>query len=99
MAKPNNVNEYISGFPEETQALLQQLRATVLKAAPGPKKLSVMECLLLNCMACCWFVCRVCKAHWLVPQSFRNRSIQKRTVCVQKVQKVLFSSRSINLSR
>jgi uncharacterized protein YdhG (YjbR/CyaY superfamily) len=30
----NTVDRYIAGFPEETQKLLQQLRATIIKAAP-----------------------------------------------------------------
>lgn len=34
MIKPSSINEYIAGFPEETQKLLEQLRATVRKAAP-----------------------------------------------------------------
>jgi uncharacterized protein YdhG (YjbR/CyaY superfamily) len=34
MIKPENIDEYISGFPNETQKALQQLRATIKKAAP-----------------------------------------------------------------
>ena len=34
MTKPTNVDEYISGFPEETQELLEQLRTIIKKAAP-----------------------------------------------------------------
>ena len=34
MKKPINIDEYISGFPKETQKILQQFRATVKKAAP-----------------------------------------------------------------
>jgi uncharacterized protein YdhG (YjbR/CyaY superfamily) len=34
MIKPLNVEEYISGFPKETQEMLEQLRVTVKKAAP-----------------------------------------------------------------
>jgi uncharacterized protein YdhG (YjbR/CyaY superfamily) len=33
-AKPKNIDEYISGFPEEVQAMLDKLRATIKKAAP-----------------------------------------------------------------
>jgi uncharacterized protein YdhG (YjbR/CyaY superfamily) len=32
--KPNNINEYIATFPEETQKLLEQLRLTIKEAAP-----------------------------------------------------------------
>ncbi|MEP7129345.1 MAG: DUF1801 domain-containing protein [Chitinophagales bacterium] len=32
--RSENVDAYISAFPEETQQLLQQLRAIILKAAP-----------------------------------------------------------------
>jgi uncharacterized protein YdhG (YjbR/CyaY superfamily) len=35
MAKPVNIDEYISGFPKETQKMLEQLRATIKKAAPN----------------------------------------------------------------
>lgn len=30
----NSVDEYIDGFPAETQKLLEQLRSTIIKAAP-----------------------------------------------------------------
>ena len=32
--KPNSIEEYISSFPKETQALLEQVRETIRKAAP-----------------------------------------------------------------
>ena len=34
MRKPNSVDEYIAWFPVATQKLLQQMRATIKKAAP-----------------------------------------------------------------
>ena len=34
MTKPTNVDEYIAGFPKETQLILEQIRATIKKAAP-----------------------------------------------------------------
>ena len=34
MKKPSTVDEYIAGYPEEIQALLERVRATVKKAAP-----------------------------------------------------------------
>ncbi len=34
MKKPKSVDEYIDGFPKETQKLLKQMRATIKKAAP-----------------------------------------------------------------
>jgi uncharacterized protein YdhG (YjbR/CyaY superfamily) len=33
-SKPATIDEYIAGFPAETQALLQEIRATVQAAAP-----------------------------------------------------------------
>lgn len=33
-AKPKNIDEYISGFPEDIQLLLEKMRATIRKAAP-----------------------------------------------------------------
>jgi len=33
-SKPANIDEYISGFPKETQAAMQQVRATIKKVAP-----------------------------------------------------------------
>jgi uncharacterized protein YdhG (YjbR/CyaY superfamily) len=33
-----NVDEYITGFPEETQVLLTQMRTTIQKAAPGAEE-------------------------------------------------------------
>lgn len=38
-AIPTNVDAYIASFPEETQTLLEQLRATIKKAAPGADEL------------------------------------------------------------
>lgn len=35
MKKPENVDAYIAGFPKEVQVLLQQIRTTIQKAAPG----------------------------------------------------------------
>lgn len=32
--KPENIDDYISGFPPEIQKILQQIRATIKKAAP-----------------------------------------------------------------
>jgi uncharacterized protein YdhG (YjbR/CyaY superfamily) len=32
---PATIDEYIAGFPENIKAKLQELRATILKAAPG----------------------------------------------------------------
>jgi uncharacterized protein YdhG (YjbR/CyaY superfamily) len=36
--KPNNINEYIAGFPKDTQKILKQIRATIKKAAPGAEE-------------------------------------------------------------
>jgi len=33
--KPGSIDDYISGFPQEVQALLEQVRATIREAAPG----------------------------------------------------------------
>ncbi len=33
--KPNNIDEYIAGFPKETQKILEQIRVTIKKAVPG----------------------------------------------------------------
>ena len=38
MSKPKNFEEYILGFPEETQELLKQMRATIIKAAPSAEE-------------------------------------------------------------
>jgi uncharacterized protein YdhG (YjbR/CyaY superfamily) len=32
--KPKNIDEYISGFPEEIQKILEQVRSTIRKTAP-----------------------------------------------------------------
>jgi len=36
--KVNDIDKYIAGFPEETQKLLDQMRATIVKAAPGAEE-------------------------------------------------------------
>ncbi len=33
-AKPNNIDEYIAAFPFEVQQILEEVRATIKKAAP-----------------------------------------------------------------
>jgi len=38
MKKPADIDEYISGFPPETQKLLEQVRATIRKAAPAAEE-------------------------------------------------------------
>lgn len=36
--KPNNIDEYIAGFPKDTQALLNQMRKTIRQAAPDAEE-------------------------------------------------------------
>lgn len=36
--KPNNIDEYITGFPKTTQKILKQVRATIKKAAPAAQE-------------------------------------------------------------
>jgi uncharacterized protein YdhG (YjbR/CyaY superfamily) len=36
--QPNEVDKYIAGFPKETRKRLEQIRATVRKAAPGAEE-------------------------------------------------------------
>lgn len=38
-AKPANTDEYIAGFPREVQKHLQQIRATIKKAAPQAEEI------------------------------------------------------------
>lgn len=37
--KPTTIPEYFSAFPAETQAIMQQVRETIKKAAPGAEEL------------------------------------------------------------
>lgn len=37
-AIPKNMDEYIAGFPPDVQAILQEVRATIRKAAPQAKE-------------------------------------------------------------
>jgi uncharacterized protein YdhG (YjbR/CyaY superfamily) len=37
-AKPENVDAYIAGFPKNIQKILEQVRATIKKAAPGAEE-------------------------------------------------------------
>jgi uncharacterized protein YdhG (YjbR/CyaY superfamily) len=36
--KPNNIDGYIAGFPKDTQKILEQIRATIKKAAPDAEE-------------------------------------------------------------
>lgn len=36
--KPDNIDEYISGFPEDVQKILEQIRVTIKEAAPGAEE-------------------------------------------------------------
>ena len=38
MKKPTTINEYISAYPDEVKKLLEQMRATIAKAAPGAEE-------------------------------------------------------------
>ena len=38
MIKPNNIDEYIAGFPSNVQKMLKQVRATIKKAAPSAEE-------------------------------------------------------------
>ena len=35
---PNSIDEYIAGFPADVQAILERIRVTVAKAAPGARE-------------------------------------------------------------
>ncbi|MES2286554.1 MAG: DUF1801 domain-containing protein [Bacteroidota bacterium] len=37
-AKAKNIDEYIAGFPKEIQKILEQIRETIKKAAPGAEE-------------------------------------------------------------
>ena len=37
-ATPRNIDEYIAAFPPEVQAILERIRATIRKAAPGAEE-------------------------------------------------------------
>lgn len=37
-AKPETIDEYIAGFPDNVQAMLQQMRTTIRAAAPEAKE-------------------------------------------------------------
>ncbi len=37
-AKTNEIDKYVAGFPEATQKILKQLRATIMKAAPDAEE-------------------------------------------------------------
>ncbi len=36
--KPKNIDEYIAGFPKDIQNILEQIRATIKKAAPDAEE-------------------------------------------------------------
>lgn len=36
--KPNDIDEYIAGFPKDIQKILAQIRETIKKAAPGAEE-------------------------------------------------------------
>jgi uncharacterized protein YdhG (YjbR/CyaY superfamily) len=37
-AKPATIDEYMAGFPKDVQAVLEQVRTTIRKAAPGAQE-------------------------------------------------------------
>jgi len=43
-----NIDEYIAGFPEDIQAILQNLRRVIHEAAPEAEEPSVTACRLSN---------------------------------------------------
>ncbi len=38
MTKPNNIDDYIAGYPKETQIILETIRTTIKIAAPGAEE-------------------------------------------------------------
>ena len=36
--RPKTINEYIAGFPQDIQAILEQIRSTIREAAPGAEE-------------------------------------------------------------
>jgi uncharacterized protein YdhG (YjbR/CyaY superfamily) len=36
--KPGNIDNYIAGFPKDTQNILEQIRETIKKAAPDAEE-------------------------------------------------------------
>lgn len=36
---PSDIDEYISGFPEDVQLILEKIRATIQQAAPGAEEI------------------------------------------------------------
>lgn len=36
--KPTTIDEYIAGFPKDVQEILEEIRATIKKAAPGAEE-------------------------------------------------------------
>ena len=38
ITKPQNIDEYIAGYPQEIQQILRQIRAKINKAAPGTEE-------------------------------------------------------------
>jgi len=38
-AEANSIDKYLAGFPESTQKLLERIRATIRKAAPGAEEI------------------------------------------------------------
>ena len=36
--KPRNIDEYVAGFPDDVQGLLEKVRMTIRKAAPGAEE-------------------------------------------------------------
>lgn len=37
-SKPKNIDEYIKGFPKDIQKILEEIRLTIKKAAPGAEE-------------------------------------------------------------
>jgi uncharacterized protein YdhG (YjbR/CyaY superfamily) len=37
-ATPRNIDEYIAGFPQDVQTILEKIRTTIRKAAPGAEE-------------------------------------------------------------
>ena len=40
--KPKNIDEYISGFPEDIRKILEQVRVTIKKAAPEAERMEAV---------------------------------------------------------
>ncbi len=93
--KPTNIDEYIAGFPKNIQIILEQLRTTIRKAAPGAEEVISYQMPAFKLSEMLVYFAGYKNHIGFYPTLQQLKRLKKNYLNI-KVQKVRFNSRSTN---